>query len=43
MLGFLTVVFTGDGQFDPPFKFQVELMQYQYNFIQLLNNLFEIT
>ena len=30
------------GQFVPPFIFQEELMQYQYNFIQMLKNLFEV-
>ena len=41
-LGVLGVdFFGGDGcQFDAPFKFQEELIQYQYNFIQLLKNLF---
>ena len=31
-----------EGQFDPPFLFQEELIQYQYNFIQILNNLFKL-
>ena len=26
----------------PVFKFQEELIQYQYNFIELLNNLFKV-
>ena len=32
------------GQFDPPslFIFQEELILFQYNFIQLLNNLFKV-
>ena len=29
-------------QFDFPFIFQEELIQHQYNFIKLLNNLFEV-
>ena len=44
-LGFLKVVFPGEGgwvQFDPPFIFQEELIYFQYNFIQLLNNLFKV-
>ena len=32
----------GEGQFDPPFIFQEELIEYHYNFIQLLNNLFKV-
>ena len=38
------VVFFGVGgcQFDSPFIFQEKLIQYQYNFIQLLNNLFKV-
>ena len=38
--------FRGEGQFDPSFIFQEDLIQYQYNFIsiniQLLNNLFKV-
>ena len=30
------------GQFDSRFIFQEELIQYQYNSIQLLNNLFRV-
>ena len=30
------------GQFEPPFIFQEELIQYQRNLIQLLNNLFKV-
>ena len=42
-LGFLKVVFSeGGGQFDTPFTYQEELTYYQYNFIQLLNNLFKV-
>ena len=43
-LGFLRVVFSweGGGQFEPPFIFQEEFIQYQYNFTQLLNNLFKL-
>ena len=44
-LGFLKEDFSEGGQFDspPPFPFmlQEELIQYQNNFIQLLNKLFE--
>ena len=41
-LGFLRVVFSGgERHFDPSFIFQEELNLYQYNFIQLLNNLFK--
>ena len=32
----------GGDQFDSPFIFQEELIQYQYNFIQLLSNLFKV-
>ena len=36
----------GGGQFDPsptpPFMFQEELIQFQKNFIQLLNSLFKV-
>ena len=32
-VGFLKVVFSGGCQFDPLFIFQVELIQYQYNFV----------
>ena len=33
----------GEGQFEPPpFIFQEELVSYQYNFIQLLTNLFKV-
>ena len=50
MLDFLKEVFSlgrgggGGGQFDPhsPFIFQEELNQYQYNLIQLSNNLFRV-
>ena len=41
-LGFLKLVFSGVGKFDPPFIFKEELTQYQYNFTQLLNNLFKV-
>ena len=30
-----------ESQFDPQFKFQKELIEYQYNFTQLLNKLFK--
>ena len=37
MLGFLKVVFPEGGvQFNFPLIFQEELMQYQYNYMQLL-------
>ena len=46
-LGFLRVVFSGGAVNlaappfpPPPFIFQEELIQYQYNFIELLSNLF---
>ena len=45
MLGFLKVVFFWNGggvQFEPSFIFQEELIQCQYNFIKLLNNLFNV-
>ena len=32
----------GGGQFEPRFIFQEELIKYQYDFIQLLNNLFKV-
>ena len=38
-LGFLRVVFFPIGL---PFIFQEEFVQYQYNFIQFLNNLFKV-
>ena len=41
-LGFLKVVFSEGVQFEASFIFQEELIQYQYNFIQLLNNLFRV-
>ena len=42
-LEFLREVFSeGVGQFDPSFIFQEELIEHQYSFIQLLNNLFEV-
>ena len=31
-----------EGSLTPPFKFQEELIYYQYNFIQLLSNLFRV-
>ena len=42
-LSFFKVVFT-EGQFDPPvsFIFQEELSFYEYNFMQLLNNLYKV-
>ena len=42
-LGFLRVVSSEvQGQFDPRFIFQEERIQYQYNGIQLLRNLFKV-
>ena len=41
-LGFLKVVFFQGGQLEPHFLFQEGLTQYHYNFIQLLNNLFNV-
>ena len=32
----------GEGQFDLPFIFQEDLIQYQYNFVLLLDNLFRV-
>ena len=40
-LGFLKVLFSR-GQFDSPFIFQEELIQYHYSFIQWLNNLYKV-
>ena len=43
-LGFLKIVFFwGKGQFDPPFMFQEELVQIQYNFVKLLSNLSDLS
>ena len=44
-LGFLSVVFSegGTGQFDPPIVFREELIYYQDNFMQFLNNLFTVS
>ena len=42
-MGFLKVFFSGGGGvIDPLFIFSEELIQYQYNFIQLLRNLFRV-
>ena len=42
-LGFLRVVFSSGGsQFDLPLISREELIQYQYNFMQLLNNLHKV-
>ena len=45
-LGFLKVVFSGGKvsliPLPPYFIFQEELIQYHYNFMQLLNNLFKV-
>ena len=41
--GILKVFFSWwQGQFDPPFIFEEELIQYQYNFRLLLNNLLKV-
>ena len=34
--------FWGGAQFDHPFIFQEKLIEYQYNFTQLLKNLFKL-
>ena len=42
-MGFLKVTFSsGGGVIDPLFIFSEEIIQYQYNFIQLLRNLFRV-
>ena len=43
-LSFLRIAFSegGGSQFDPLFLFLKKAIQYQYNFIQLLNNLFKV-
>ena len=44
-LGFLKVVISrgrGKAQFEPTFIFQEEIIEYQYNFIQLLSNIFRV-